>query len=370
MSEHIPCVVIGAGVVGLAIAREFARNGIETLVVEKANTIGTETSSRNSEVIHAGIYYPQGSLKAKLCVEGKHLLYEYCKAFSIPHKRIGKMIVATHSEQVNALKALEVRAKRNGVGDLQWLDPGQQSDFAPGLRAEQTLFSPSSGIIDSHQFMLSLQGEIERHGSMLVFNTQFVSAKRKQDKWEIEVQDTSKYTFSCDALINSAGLHAVNVAHAINGLPCEYIPTQYYAKGNYFSCHTPHDFRHLIYPLPSADGLGIHLTLDLAGNIRFGPNVEWVENISYAVNEKCADTFYKAIREYWPSLPDDTLTPDYAGIRPKIQPAGTKDTDFLIQEGKHLGLPGLVNLFGIESPGITASLAIARFVFGLTDCPK
>ena len=362
MSESIECVVIGAGVVGLAVAREMAQAGLETVLLESEALIGSVTSSRNSEVIHAGIYYTPGSLKATLCVEGKALLYRYCDEHKVDYNNCGKLIVATSEEQISKLKNIVSNAKANGVTDLQVLTREQSLDFEPELACVGSILSPSTGIIDSHAFMLSLQGEFESAGGMLAYASPVLSGVCEDDGILLNVGGEQEMQLKARYVINCAGLYAQDIAHSFEGLKKESVPPIHYAKGNYYSlaCRSP--FQRLIYPAPVSAGLGVHLTLDMGGSARFGPDVEWVNDISYDVDPGRSDAFYSEIRKYWPGLPDDTLSPAYSGIRPKLHEAGAAACDFVIQSRQEHGVDRLVNLFGIESPGLTASLAIAQRV--------
>ena len=357
--DKVECVVVGAGVVGLAAARRLAQAGLEVIVVEAAGDIGTGTSSRNSEVIHAGIYYPAGSLMARLCVAGKQALYRYCDDHGVPYRRCGKLIVATADNERDKLAAIKSHAEANGVGDMQVLSGEEARALEPALNCVGALLSPSTGIVDSHAYMLALRGEIEAAGGALAFHAPLLRAKAVTDGFEVEIGGDTPMALHCRVLINSAGLSAPAIARAIDGMPSGLIPTSYYAKGNYFSCSTRAPFSHLIYPVPEPGGLGVHLTIDLGGQAKFGPDVEWVETLDYAVDPARAERFYPAIRRYWPTLPDGALAPSYSGIRPKIVPPAVARQDFMIQGPQDHGLPGLVNLFGIESPGLTSSLAIA-----------
>lgn len=361
--DWVECVVIGAGVVGLAVARALARSGREVIVLEREGLIGSHTSSRNSEVIHAGLYYPRGSAKAMLCPRGRELLYEYCASHGVPHRRLGKIIVATDPAQVAALDGIVAAAEGNGVTDLRPLDRADLARAEPELRGEAGLMSPSTGIIDSHAYMLSLRGEIEDAGGAIAFHAGFVAARPAGDGFEIEVADGAGTTrMRTGILINAAGLFAGEVAEGIEGLAPAHRRRVHYCKGSYFSASARVPFRHLIYPVPERDGLGVHLTLDMGGQGRFGPDTEWVERIDYGLDETRGRGFSTAIRAYWPGLPEDALAVSYAGIRPKLAPAGGPATDFTIDGRETHGLPGLVNLFGIESPGLTASLALAEAV--------
>ena len=357
--DKVECVVVGAGVIGLAIARRLAQAGREVIILEAAESIGTVTSSRNSEVIHAGIYYRAGSLMARMCVAGKHALYEYCRDHGIPHRNTGKLIVATTPQESEKLQSIRAHAEANGVRDMRLLDRAAARALEPALNCDAALLSPSTGIIDSHAYMLSLRGDAEAAGAACAFYTPLLRARAVAEKVEVEAGGMA---LQCDLLINAAGLSAPAVAHSIEGVPADLIPTPYLAKGNYFGCTARAPFSHLIYPVPEPGGLGVHLTLDMAGQARFGPDVEWVDSIDYTVDPARAERFYPAIRRYWPGLPDGALMPSYSGIRPKIVPPAVAVQDFLIQGPRDHGVAGLINLFGIESPGLTSSLAIADFV--------
>ncbi|AKM31646.1 FAD-dependent oxidoreductase [Pandoraea faecigallinarum] len=362
--DKVDCVVIGAGVVGLAVARTMAMAGREVVVLESERAIGTGTSSRNSEVIHGGIYYPPGSLKAKLCVEGKHRLYAFCETHGVEHRRCGKLIVATTDHQLAQLEAIAANARASGVDDLQWLSAAEVRRREPDLHTFGALLSPSTGIVDSHGLMLALQGDAENAGAMLAFDARVTGAHVGGSggiELHVETQGVTSMLLA-NTVINSAGLHAVDIARRFEGLPSEHIPPRYFAKGSYFSCAQRAPFTHLIYPVPEPGGLGVHLTLDLGGQARFGPNVQWIDEIDYTVDPSDADGFYAAVRRYWPALAHGALQPGYAGIRPKISAPGEPAADFRIDGPAVHGVAGLVNLFGIESPGLTASLAIAEAV--------
>jgi L-2-hydroxyglutarate oxidase LhgO len=360
--EQVDAVVIGAGVVGLAIARELAMAGRDVLVLEAAGQIGTETSSRNSEVIHAGIYYPTGSLKARSCVAGKQLLYAYCERHGVPHRRCGKLIVATSEAQRATLEQIRAKAAANGVDDLRWLERAEVQALEPEVACVAALFSPSTGIIDSHGLMLAYQGEAEDHGAMIAFHAPVTGGRVAEDGIELAVGGHDPMRLCARSLINSAGLHAPAMARMIEGLRPELIPPAYFCKGNYYTLSGARPFSHLVYPVPEEAGLGVHVTIDLAGQVRFGPDVEWIEAIDYDVDPGRAAGFYRAIRQYYPGLKDGAIEPGYAGIRPKIVPKGTQAADFVIQGPRDHGVPGLVNLFAIESPGLTSSLVLAREV--------
>ncbi len=360
--DKVECVVIGAGVIGLAIARRLAQAGREVIVLEAAEGIGTVTSSRNSEVIHAGIYYKAGSLMAQMCVSGKRALYQYCRDHGIPHRNCGKLIVATTPAETAKLQSIRAHAEANGVLDLQTLSGDAARALEPALNCEAALLSPSTGIVDSHSFMLALRGDAEDAGTACAFHAPLLRARAASDRIELDVGGDAPISIQCRLLVNAAGLGAPAVARSIDGMPLDRIPPAYLAKGNYFSCSARAPFSHLIYPVPEPGGLGVHLTLDMAGQARFGPDVEWVEAIDYAVDASRAERFYPAIRRYWPTLPDGALMPSYSGIRPKIVPPAVAVQDFVIQGPQHHGVGGLINLFGIESPGLTSSLAIADHV--------
>jgi L-2-hydroxyglutarate oxidase LhgO len=360
--EKVECVVVGAGVIGLAVARRLAQAGREVIILEAAEGIGTVTSSRNSEVIHAGIYYPAGSLMARMCVSGKHALYRYCSDHGVPHRNCGKLIVATTPKETAKLQSIKAHAEANGVLDLETLSAEAARALEPALNCDAALLSPSTGIVDSHAFMLALRGDAEAAGAICAFHAPLLRAGAAAGRIEIEVGGEAPISLECGLLVNAAGLGAPAVARSIDGMPIDLIPPAYLAKGNYFSCHARAPFSRLIYPVPEPGGLGVHLTLDLAGQARFGPDVEWVDAVDYAVDPARAERFYPAIRRYWPTLPDGALMPSYSGIRPKIVPPAVAVQDFLIQGPRDHGVDGLINLFGIESPGLTSSLAIADHV--------
>lgn len=361
--DKIDCAVIGAGVVGLAIARALALAGREVIILESENAIGTGTSSRNSEVIHAGIYYPEGSLKAAFCVAGKALLYEFCASHGVPHRRAGKLIVATTEAEVANLHVLKGKAAANGVA-LDFLEGQLAKALEPNLKAVAALFSPTTGLIDSHALMLAYLGDAEANGAALALNAPVIGGAAREDGILLDVGGHEPMTLLCDTVVNSAGLFAQKVAATIKGVPADHIPPIRYAKGTYFTLAGRSPFTHLVYPCPEEGGLGVHLTLDLAGQARFGPDVEWVDEIDYRVDPRRGDKFYAAIRTYWPALADNALSPGYTGIRPKLGGPGTPgaNPDFTISGPAEHGIEGLINLFAIESPGLTASLAIADAV--------
>jgi L-2-hydroxyglutarate oxidase LhgO len=340
-------------------------SGREVIVVEAGEGVGVGISSRNSEVIHAGIYYPEGSLKARLCVAGKQRLYAFCDERGVACQRLGKLIVATDETQHLALQRLLEQGRRNGVDDLQWLDAVQARALEPELSCVAALWSPSTGIVDSHGLMLALQGDVEAHGGSLVMHTPILSASVTDQGFALRMGGAEPMTLSCRELINCAGLAAPAVASRIDGLSTQHVPTARLCKGSYFSFSGRAPFRHLVYPAPENAGLGVHMTLDLGGQARFGPDVEWVDKVDYRVDPARADGFYEAIRRYWPGLPDNSLQPAYSGIRPKISGPGEPAADFRISGPAEHGVPGLVNLFGIESPGLTSCLALAEHVVEL-----
>ncbi len=360
--DKVECVVIGAGVIGLAVARRLAQAGREVIILEAAEGIGTVTSSRNSEVIHAGIYYPAGSLMARMCVGGKRALYQYCRDHGIPHRNCGKLIVATTPKETEKLQSIRAHAEANGVLDLQTLSGVDARALEPALNCDAALLSPSTGIIDSHAYHAGAARRRRRCGRGLCLSHAAVARQGAEGRIELDAGGDAPMSLECRLLVNAAGLDAPAVARSIDGMPIELIPPAYLAKGNYFSCSARAPFSHLIYPVPEPGGLGVHLTLDMAGQARFGPDVEWVDAIDYAVDPARAERFYPAIRRYWPTLPDGALMPSYSGIRPKIVPPAVAVQDFLIQGPRDHGVDGLINLFGIESPGLTSSLAIADYV--------
>ncbi|WP_366657630.1 NAD(P)/FAD-dependent oxidoreductase [Fodinicurvata sp. EGI_FJ10296] len=369
--DRVECVVVGAGVVGLAIARSLAECGREVVVLEAADAIGTATSSRNSEVIHAGLYYPTGSAKARLCVEGREDLYAYCAERAIGHRRCGKLVVAADETDLDYLTGLRQRAMANGVTDVRLIDGDEMRAMEPSLAGVGALLSPSTGIIDSHGLMLAYQGDAEAAGAMIAFNTPVIRGEAGDAGIVLETGGESPMQIVADTVINAAGLGAWSVSGRIAGVPGRTIPKRHLAKGNYFSLAGRSPFSRLIYPVPEPGGLGVHLTLDLGGQARFGPDVEWLDadhsnadglSIDYDVDPARSERFHAAIRRYWPDLPQSALEPAYSGVRPKIAGRGEGPGDFVIQGPDETGVPGYVALYGIESPGLTASLAIARHV--------
>lgn len=360
--EKLDVVVVGAGVVGLAAARACALAGREVVVLEASTDIGSGISSRNSEVIHAGLYYPPGSLKARLCRDGRDRLYDYCRSHGIGHKQTGKLVVATDPAQVPALRELMARGIELEAGPLRWLDKAEARAMEPNLRCEAAFLSPLSGIVDSHALMLALLGDLEAAGGWLVRESPLLSARpAPEGGLVLEVGGPDPMTVAANLVVLAAGLETQALAGHIEGLPAASIPPLYLAKGNYFSLSAPSPFTRLIYPMPEPGiaGLGTHVTLDLAGRTRFGPDVQWVETVDYHVPAERADPFYAAIRRYWPDLRDGALVPDYAGIRPKLSGPGMAAADFHLSGPSDHGLPGLMALYGIESPGLTACLALA-----------
>jgi len=371
-SRHFPmdsadCVVIGAGVVGIAIARALAMAGRDVLVLEAEDAIGTHTSSRNSEVIHAGLYYPTGSLKARLCVEGRHGLYAYCAERRIPHRRIGKIVVATDASELERVESYAATGRANGVDDLRFLTAAELRDLEPDVRCVGGFLSPSTGIVDSHALMLALMGDAENHGAKVVLRAPVVGGELRGAAIRVDVGGAEPTTLDCTTLVNAAGLFAQRVARSIRGFPAARVARCYFAKAHYFTLSGRSPFRRLVYPVASDAHLGVHVTLDLAGEARFGPDVCWVERVDYSFDGAREPLFRDAIRRYYPALAEDALRCGYTGIRPKVVGPGEPAGDFVIEGPRDHGVRGLVNLFGIESPGLTASLAIARYVGDLID---
>jgi L-2-hydroxyglutarate oxidase LhgO len=368
--ETVECAVIGAGVVGLAIARALAYSGREVILIESAGQIGTGNSSRNSEVIHAGIYYPHNSLMARLCVKGRAAVYEFCVSHKVAHEKCGKLIVSTGPSEETTLDQIAKLASLNGVNDLIRLTSLEAQRLEPELTCTSALMSPSTGIIDSHAFMVALQGDLETAAGNIAFHAPVLGGRISSNGIELDIGGADPVGLRCRWVINSAGLHATSLARRFKGLDPRNIPETFLAKGNYFALvGSRSPFAHLVYPVPAAGGLGVHLTFDLAHQARFGPDVEWVQEENYRVDPSRATGFYDAIRRYWPGLKDGALQPAYCGIRPKIAPRGAPPQDFLIHGPETHGTPGLINLFGIESPGLTASLSIADYIGGLVCGP-
>lgn len=363
--EHVDVIVAGAGVVGLAVARALAETGRDTLVLEREALIGSGASARNSEVIHAGLYYPTGSLKARLCVEGKRRLYAYARARGLAHERCGKLVVATSEAEAAALRALATTAHNNGVHDVVIITGAQARAMEPAVSCAAALHSPSTGIIDSHAVMLSLQGDVEQAGGLIALRAPVMAVARHERGFAVHVGGDVEVEVSCRIFINSAGLDAPGLAARMAPWPAHATPRAHYAKGSYFALRGRAPFRRLIYPAPEPGGLGVHFTRDLAGQGRFGPDVEWVAAPSYDVDPQRAGRFYAAVRRYWPDLPDDALQPDYAGVRAKLAGPGAPAADFAIHDGAAHGAAGLIQLFGIESPGLTAALALGDYVRAL-----
>jgi L-2-hydroxyglutarate oxidase LhgO len=360
--EQVDCVVVGAGVVGIAVARALAQAGREVIVLEAAEAIGTETSSRNSEVVHAGIYYARDSLMARLCVQGRRMLYAFCDAHGVTYNRCGKLIVATTQAEAEQLASILARAEANGVEGMRMLSAAEARAMEPNLVCTAALHSPTTGVVDSHGYMLALQGEAEAHGAMFAFHAPVTGGRVADGGVRLDVGGAEAMSLNCRLVVNAAGLHAPALARSILGMPTQLIPTEYYAKGNYFSLAGRSPFSRLIYPVPVPGGLGVHLTIDLGGQARFGPDVEWVDRLDYTVDPRRADGFYAAVRRYWPDLKDGALLPGYAGIRPKIVPKGAPGQDFTVVGTRAHGVPGLLHLFGIESPGLTSAIALAEMV--------
>ena len=355
-------LVIGAGVVGLAVARAAAQKGHEVIVAEAANAIGTGVSSRNSEVIHGGMYYPTGSVRAKHSVAGRRLLYAFCASHGVSHKKVGKLIVATNDAETAKLEQIAVQGKINEVEGLTMLSAAEAKALEPALNCTAALLSPETGIVSAHDYMLALRGDTEDAGGAIAFNTPVTGAVRKDGQWLVSFGGSEAGEMEFDAVINCGGLSAQKIARTMPDYPAARVPKQVLAKGNYFTYVGKPVFARLIYPTPVTGGLGVHVTLDLAGRMRFGPDVEWIDKEHYPVDAKRADAFYDRIRTYWPSLKDGTLAPDYSGIRPKLTGPGEPAADFLIDAPSEHGLPGLVQMFGIELPGLTASLSLAEHV--------
>lgn len=367
--EQVDAVVVGAGVVGLATARALAQRGLDTLVLERENAIGTGISSRNSEVIHAGLYYPAGSLKARLCVRGRELLYAFCGSHQVPHRRCGKLVVATDESQRPGLDALAAKARANGVADVQLLSDRDAKAMEPALACAGALWSPSTGIVDSHGLMLALQGDLERAGGAVALSSPVQAMAHESGLWVLQVGGAEPLELGARIVVNAGGLWAPWLAERNRSLPAAQVPRAYLSKGNYYALSGRAPFTRLVYPLPQDAWLGVHLTLDLAGQARFGPDVQWLPHgldtpIDYTVDPARAQAFYADVRRYWPGLPDGALQPAYSGVRPKIHAPDEPSPDFQVQGPAQHGLPGLVNLFGIESPGLTSCLAIAEEVAG------
>lgn len=365
MPEKIDCAVIGAGVVGLAVARKLAMSGREVVVLEAEEHFGIHTSSRNSEVMHAGIYYPTGSLKARLCFAGRNALYRYCTEHAVNHRRIGKVIVACDDSELAGLEKYRRQAEVNGCDDLRMLGADELAAIEPEVRCVAGFLSPSTGIIDAHGLMLAYLGDAEAHGGALALASPVLSGKVTADGVLLEVGGKESMTLLCRSVVNSAGFNAQAVSRSMSGVPEATIPPTYYAIGHYYTLSGKAPFSRLIYPVARQDWLGVHVTIDLGGQVKFGPDFAWIDRIDYRFDASREQAFYTAIRRYYPGLKDGALQPGYTGIRPKIHGPGEPAPDFVIQGPRDHGVPGLVNLYGIESPGLTSSLAIADYVAGL-----
>ncbi|MCY6381624.1 NAD(P)/FAD-dependent oxidoreductase [Hoeflea prorocentri] len=363
--DHVNCIVAGAGVIGIATARALALAGRDVVIIEAEDIIGSHTSSRNSEVIHAGIYYAENSLKASFCVSGKMALYDYCRDRAIPHEQTGKLIVATRNEDLDTLASIHRHALANGVDDIRQISAEEAVESEPELSCIAALHSPSTGIVDSHALILSMLGEAEDRGTMVAFGTKVASVRPDGRRFIVAFEGDDADAVSCDIFINAAGHGAWDIARSIPRLPAGIVPPHLLSKGNYYSLSGhPCPFRQLIYPVPGDGSLGIHFTRDLAGQARFGPDVFWMdgEELDYTVLDDRADDFAEAIRTYWPALPDNALAPSYCGIRPKMVGSGQPAADFVIRSPKQNGFNGLVQLFGMESPGLTGCLVIGEYV--------
>jgi L-2-hydroxyglutarate oxidase LhgO len=365
MADTVECVVVGAGIIGLALARCLALQGREVLVLEQERVIGAHTSSRNSEVIHAGLYYPKGSFKARFCVAGNRRLYAYCAEHGIAAKRIGKLVAAVDERESLSLAGLMEKAAANGVGDLELLSGQAARELEPDLSCVTAFHSPSTGIIDSHALMLGYLGDAENAGAKLALRAELLGGRATSSGFDLEVGGDGKTALACKILVNAAGLYAPSLARRLTGVPPQSIPRDYYCRGVYFTLSGRAPFKRLIYPAPEHAGLGVHYTADLGGQGKFGPDTEWIGGIDYTVDPKRGDLFYAAIRKYWPGLKDGALQPGYAGIRPKISGPAEPAADFLIQGPRDHGVPGLINLYGIESPGLTSSLPLADYAASL-----
>ncbi len=367
MTEHIQCVVIGAGVVGLACARALADQGMDLVILEAEDAIGTQTSARNSEVIHAGIYYKTGSQKARLCKPGRDMLYDYCANYGIEHKKIGKLIVATNDTQIEKLDEILQKGLANGVTDLTLVTKHDVAQLEAEVECVAALWSPSTGIVDSHSLMLSFLGDAEKKGAFLSIKSPVEGGRIENKGFSLDIGGSSPMKIKCDYVVNAAGFSAQTIAQRIDGIPPDTIPEQHLARGSYFILSGKSPFRHLVYPVPSSSGLGVHVTIDLSGRAKFGPDVEWIDKVDYTVNLSSREKFYREIKKYWPSISKALLQPGYAGIRPRTYPSDGPPTDFIIQGHEIHNIKGMVNLYGIESPGLTSSLAIADKVVSLLN---
>lgn len=362
MSEQIDCLVIGAGIAGLSVARALARAGREVIIAEAGEAPAAGITARNSGVIHAGLYYPPGSLKARLCVAGREALYAFCAQRGVPHQRCGKLLVANGRDELAALQRIAANARASGVTSLQWLEGAQLRTREPALRAEAALWSPETGIVDAHALSWAVLGEAEQHGAVLALRSPVTGGDVGGGGLRVSVGAEPPLELRCRVVVNAAGLSAPGVARSLRGLPDSCVPRQWLARGHYFSLSGKAPFGHLVYPVPQDGGLGVHFTLDTGGGGRFGPDVEWIQSEDYAVDPARADAFVQAVRRYWPDLPDDALQPAWAGIRPKLSGPGEAPADFMVQDRSAHGVPGLINLYGIESPGLTAALALGELV--------
>ncbi|WP_440876387.1 NAD(P)/FAD-dependent oxidoreductase [Thalassotalea sp. PLHSN55] len=361
--HKVDALVVGAGVIGLATARELSQHLEQVLLVDKHRHFGEETSSRNSEVIHAGLYYPSNSLKAKLCVQGKTLLYQYCQQRHIAHQKLGKLLVAESDDEIKVLEGIEQQALANNVCDLSWLDKATLSRKEPHLKAKAALLSPSTGIVDVHAYMQTLLADLQANEGQFVGQSKMLSAIANEQGFEVTLDSQGEHIkLQCRYLINSAGLHSCELAQSIVGLNSAHIPKLHWCRGHYFTYQGKSPFKQLIYPIPSDNGLGIHASLDTGGQLKFGPDTQYVDQLNYQVDPKLKDKFVQAIKQYFPTLNPDKLQPGYSGIRPKLQGPSDSFKDFVIQSSDQHGVNGLVNLFGIDSPGLTSSLAIAKYV--------
>jgi L-2-hydroxyglutarate oxidase LhgO len=365
--EKVDCVIVGAGVVGLAIARELAATGRETIVIEAEASFGMGTSSRNSEVIHSGIYYPEGSLKAQLCVQGRGQLYAYAQSKNIVHNRVGKVIIAVTEQEIPSLRQYARLSTAAGAGQLQSLTPTEVAELEPEVVCVGGLLSPSTGTIDSHELMLNLVADLEADGGIIAYRTRFLAAKSNGKRISVMLEGDQAMELECTLLVNSAGLNAQTVAESINGMPSAFIPRGHYAIGHYYALTGRSPFKRLVYPIAGSGGLGVHVTLDSSGQARFGPDVRWIDRIDYEFDDSGRNNFIDAIRRYYPGIVDREIVPAYTGIRPKVAGPGEAAADFVIQGPDNHGVRGVINLFGIESPGLTSALAIGNYVVTLAQ---